>query len=349
MKPIRGVWIPDVDSNVLDSRSNIANALKLLADTGFNYLFPVVWNGGFTQYRSQIMRNVFGFEIEPKPIYKNRDPLAEIIEEANKLNLKVIPWFEYGFACSYRENGGHILAKKPDWAAKDINNQLLTKNGFEWLNPFNSEVRDFLLSLILEIANQYPIAGIQGDDRLPALPSEGGYDTLTKKLYLETCDRQPPSDRQNKQWLQWRADLLTNFLERIYREIKTIDEKLIISMAPSPYLFGFKEYLQDYPTWLKKGIVDIIHPQLYRRDVNSYKSLLKENLKYFNDRHLKQLYPGILIKIGNYHIKPEELWECIKYNRTCGIEGEILFFIEELKNNNCALAKFLQTQKYHNS
>ena len=32
--------------------------------------------------------------------YQGRDPLAELIIEANRVGLKVIPWFEYGFVCS---------------------------------------------------------------------------------------------------------------------------------------------------------------------------------------------------------------------------------------------------------
>jgi uncharacterized lipoprotein YddW (UPF0748 family) len=111
---IRGVWIPSTDCEVLTSKQGIAEAMNFIADTGFNTVFPVVWNRGFTAYPSQIMRENFGAEIDAR--YQGRDPLAELIVEAKRVGLKVIPWFEYGFVSSYNLNGGHLLAKKPEWA-----------------------------------------------------------------------------------------------------------------------------------------------------------------------------------------------------------------------------------------
>ena len=148
---MRGVWIPSTDCKVLTSKQRIAEAMDFLADTGFNTVFPVVWNRGFTAYPSQIMREQFGVEIDSR--YQYRDPLAELIIEANRVGLKVIPWFEYGFVCSYNLKGGHLLAKKPAWAARDRTVNLLKKNNFEWMNSLDPEVQDFLLGLMLEAAH----------------------------------------------------------------------------------------------------------------------------------------------------------------------------------------------------
>lgn len=122
---MRGVWIPSTDCKVLASKQRIAEAINFLADTGFNTVFPVVWNRGFTAYPSQIMREQFGVEIDSR--YAGRDPLGELVAEASRVGLKVIPWFEYGFVSSYNLNGGHLLAKKPEWAARDRPGNLLKK------------------------------------------------------------------------------------------------------------------------------------------------------------------------------------------------------------------------------
>jgi uncharacterized lipoprotein YddW (UPF0748 family) len=53
--------------------------------------------------------------------------LAELIHAAHSLGIKVIPWFEYGFASSYNLNGGPLLEKKPEWAARDRTGNLLNK------------------------------------------------------------------------------------------------------------------------------------------------------------------------------------------------------------------------------
>jgi uncharacterized lipoprotein YddW (UPF0748 family) len=320
--------------------------MQLLAEAGFNTVFPVVWNNGYTLYPSAVLNKNFGIEISPP--YTGRDILAEVIEAATPLKLEVIPWFEYGFAASFKGNGGHIIAKKPEWAGKDKNNQLLTKNDFVWMNSLDPEVQDFLLSLFLEVVKNYKIAGVQGDDRLPAMPSEGGYDNKTKVLYHNQFGEDPPLDFKNRPWLEWRANILNNFLARLYREVKKINPNLIVSMSPSPYPFGFNEYLQDVPTWINRQIVDLIHPQLYPQSLDAYKGLVDDVVDRFQQKNLSKISPGILIRSGNYQITPDTLWQSILHNRRSGIRGEVLFFFEGLNANNQDLAKFLKKQNYAN-
>ena len=345
---IRGVWLTTTASNVFDSPENIVEAMDFLAETGFNVVFPVVWNKAVTQFPSQVMLQNFGVEINPQ--YKGRDILAEVITAAHRVGLKVIPWFEYGFASSYNSNGGVLLKKKPQWAALDSKGNLLNKNGFEWLNSLDIEVQNFLSSLILEVVNNYDVDGIQGDDRLPALPSEGGYDKGTVERYQRKFGQNPPLNFKDKQWLQWRADILTDFLARLYKEVKAVNNNLLVSMAPNIHDWALKEYLQDSQTWLEKGLVDIIHPQIYRRDFNSYKSIIDRLAKQqFTDNKRVKLAPGILMKLGSYNISPDYLSQVIEYNRTLGIQGEVFFFYEGLRDNNHALAKVLKNNYYTRS
>ncbi|MEG4802778.1 family 10 glycosylhydrolase [Microcoleus sp. ARI1-B5] len=343
---IRGVWIPSTDCKVLTSKQRIASAMDFLAETGFNTVFPVVWNRGFTAYPSQIMREQFGAEIDAR--YQGRDPLAELIVEANRVDLKVIPWFEYGFVSSYNLNGGHLLAKKPEWAARDCSGNLLKKNKFEWMNSLDSEVQDFLLGLMLEVARNYPVNGVQGDDRI-ALPCEGGYDEKTVKRYLQECGREPPQNPKERHWLHWRADIITEFVARLHRELKAINPDLLLSMSPSPYEWGLVEYLQDSQAWVDRKLVDMLHPQFYRRDFNGYKQLVDRLI----DRQLtcEQLHcvsPGVLLanRGSHYSMNPELLLQVIAYNRQSGIPGEVLFFYEGLRDNGNALAEALKNGPY---
>ncbi|MEH2422004.1 MAG: family 10 glycosylhydrolase [Nostoc sp.] len=343
----RGIWLTTTDSKVLRSKQRIAEAMDLLAETGFNVVFPVVWNKAVTLYPSQTMRQTFGVEIDPLCV--SRDPLEEVVVEARRVGLKVIPWFEYGFASSYNLNGGVLLQKKPEWAAHDCNGNLLKKNGFEWLNALDPQVQEFLLNLVLEVVNNYGVDGVQGDDRFPALPCEGGYDQGTVTRYRQEFDRNPPQNPKDRQWLQWRADILTEFLARLYREVKAVNPNLLVAIAPNIYDWAFQEYLQDSPTWLKRGIVDMIQPQIYRRDFRSYRAIADKLVnQQLTDATLPKLAPGILIKLGSYCISPEYLVQAIEYNRQLGIQGEVFFFYEGLRENN-TLAKVLRNGPYAKS
>ncbi|GAB1545205.1 family 10 glycosylhydrolase [Scytonema sp. NUACC21] len=342
---IRGVWLTTTDSKVFHSQQNIAEAMEFLAETGFNVVFPVVWTKGTTTYPSQVMGQTFGKEINP--LFTGRDPLAEVVVEARRVGLKVIPWLEYGFASSYNLNGGLLLAKKPEWAAIDSNGKLLQKNGFEWLNAFDPEVQSFMLNLVLEIVKNYDVDGIQGDDRLPALPCEGGYDRNTVEQYYQQFGEKPPKNPKDGQWLRWRANLLTEFLARLYEEVKAVNTNLVVSIAPNIYDWAYKEYLQDSPSWMERGLLDTIHPQIYRRDFAAYRGIIDRLVsEQFTDVTLPKLAPGILMKVGSYLISPEYLLQAIEYNRTHSISGEVFFFYEGLRENNNALAKVLRLGPY---
>ncbi|HEY9602120.1 MAG TPA: family 10 glycosylhydrolase, partial [Allocoleopsis sp.] len=342
---IRGVWLTNVASNVFNSRQNIAEAMNFLAQTGFNVVFPVVWNNSTTLFPSRVMRDTFGVEIDPR--YAGRDPLAELIAEAKRVGLAVIPWFEYGFASSFGQNGGPLLAKKPQWAARDANGNLLQKNSFFWLNAFDAEVQEFMRGLVLEVAKNYDVAGIQGDDRMPALPSEGGYDPKTVERYVQQFNSNPPQNSKDAQWLQWRADLLTDFLTRLYRDVIAINPNLIVSVSPSVYPWSYQEYLQDTQVWVDQGQVDIIHPQAYYRDFDGYKQTIDRVVaQQFSSLQLPSLAPGVLIKVGSYRITPELLLQKIQYNRDRKIPGEVFFFYEGLREDNDALAKALRSGPY---
>ncbi|MEH1972633.1 MAG: family 10 glycosylhydrolase [Nostoc sp.] len=344
----RGIWLTTTDSKVFRSKERIAEAMDFLAETGFNVVFPVVWNKAVTLYPSQTMRQTFGVEIDP--MFVDRNPLEEVVTEARRVGLKVIPWFEYGFASSYNLNGGVLLQKKPEWAARDCNGNLLKKNGFEWLNALDTQVQEFLLNLVLEVVNNYDVDGIQGDDRFPALPCEGGYDEGTVSRYCQEFDRNPPQNPKDRRWLQWRADILTEFLARLYREVKGVNPNLLVAIAPNIHDWAFQEYLQDSPAWLKQGIVDMIQPQIYRRDFRSYCAIADKLVnQQFTDGTLPKLAPGILMKLGSYCISPEYLVQAIEYNRQLGIQGEVFFFYEGLRENNNTLAKVLRNGPYAKS
>ena len=342
---LRGVWLTNVDSDVLDSRENIEAAMAFLAEHNFNVVYPVVWNDAATMYPSTVMDTLIGTPIDPQ--YEGRDPLKELIEAARAEGLAVIPWFEFGFSSSYEADGGPILENYPDWAARDTSGTLVTKNGFDWMNGYRPAVQDFMMDLVREVVRNYDVDGIQGDDRLPANPVEGGYSDYTKELYRSEHDGQdPPDDPQAEAWKEWRAEKLSDFGQRLYDEVKAIDSSLVVSWAPSPYPFGYNEYLQDWPAWINRGFTDLVHPQVYRRSVSEYESFLatqRANEAGWEADKVLGFYPGVLMKVGDYRMTPEELRDVILTNRQRGIAGEVFFFYEGLRENDGALADVLKS------
>jgi uncharacterized lipoprotein YddW (UPF0748 family) len=323
---LRGVWVTNVASNVLDSRENIRTCVSRCKAAGINNIFVVVYNNARTQYPSTVMQNLIGIPIQEK--FAGRDPLKEMIEEAKAQGLKVHAWFEYGFSSSYSASGGPIIAAKPHWAARDINGALTVKNGFDWLNAFHPEVQQYIIDLFKEVVTRYDVDGVQGDDRLPALPSTAGYDDFTKAMYRsENGGAEPPGDFRNTSWINWRTNKLNQFMKRLRNEVKAIKPTVQVTASPSPFPWGKDEYLQDWPTWVDSGWVDAVMPQCYRYDITAYDNTLGQQKTYYRNTSVP-FYPGVLLRSGTYIATDAFLSQMISSNRRQGFKGEVFFFYE---------------------
>ncbi|MCQ0113068.1 glycoside hydrolase family 10 protein [Zhouia amylolytica] len=329
----KGVWLTNVRSEALDSREGIETAVSNCKAYGIVNIYVVVWNRGHTLYPSEVMQETFGVKVMPR--FAERDFLKELITVAHREGIKVHAWFEFGFSSSYKkEDGGHILRAKPLWRAIDHKGELVSKNGFQWMNAFDPEVQDFLLSLIVEVVNNYDIDGIQGDDRLPANPSTAGYDAYTISLYQkEHAGALPPSDYKDAAWIDWRARKLDLFAKKVYETVKAIDSNVLVTMAPSIFPWSKEEYLQNWPRWVKEGWVDAIIPQVYRYDIKSYEATLTANLEFISKKDREKFIPGVLLKVDDYIPSEDFLTQMIQTNRKYGILDEVFFYYEGFKDH----------------
>ncbi len=329
---MRGAWITTAASTALDSKDNIKTMVATCKTAGINNIFIVVYNNGRTIYPSTVMQGLIG--IKQLERYAGRDPLQECIDEGKLAGIKVHAWFEYGFSSSYSANGGLIVAAKPNWAARDLNGQLVVKNGFDWLNGIHPEVQQFMIDLFKEVVNNYAIDGVQGDDRLPAMPSTGGYDTYTTNLYkAENAGASPPGSATDAGWIKWRANKLNAFLKRLRNEVKAIKPSIQFTMSPSPYPFSINEYLQDWPTWVDSSWVDAIMPQCYRYTITDYDNVLTQQKYYYKNSNVP-FYPGVLVKSGSTIQSDGLMSQFIQSNRNNGFKGEVFFFYEGVKDKS---------------
>jgi uncharacterized lipoprotein YddW (UPF0748 family) len=343
----RAVWLTNVASTVLTTDQNIVEAMDYLASININVVFPVVYNKGYTLYPSAIMDSLFGVPVLPENSYMNRDYLERLTIEAHRNGIEVIPWFEFGFSSSYSQNGGHIVAEFPEWAAKNSSGNLVVKNGFDWLAGTNPEVQDYMLSLMLEVLDNYDVDGVQGDDRLPAMPVEGGYDEVTVNIYKSEHDgNSPPTNKFDTSWMKWRADKLTEYLARWRDSVKSRNENYIMSVSPTPYYWGYREYLQDSKAWAQQNLLDNIVPQLYQYDMSNYNYALNQTYTDVGQYDPEDFFAGVLMQVGSYVISESLLEDMLFANRNKLVRGESFFFYEGLRNNNNALGEYLKSSFY---
>jgi uncharacterized lipoprotein YddW (UPF0748 family) len=290
---IRGVWITNNDLNILKDRAKVQEAVTQLRELNFNTVYPVVWNAGYVMYPSQVAKDL---EIQPF-VFKGldgHDILADLIDKSHRQKLLVIPWFEFGFMAP---DTSELALNKPGWLTQKQDGSTISVTAageVSWLNPFHPEVQQFIIDLLVELTNKYDIDGIQFDDHT-SLPYEFGYDKYTVDLYTKETQKSPPNDYKNPEWVNWRANKITEFMVRLNNTVKQIKPKMIFSISPNYYDYAYKFQLQDWLNWARLNIVDELVMQVYRENLDSFTSKLSRP----EIEEVKQIIPtGIGIMAG---------------------------------------------------
>ncbi|MEM1251589.1 MAG: glycoside hydrolase family 10 protein [Cyanobacteria bacterium P01_H01_bin.21] len=340
---IRGVWLTNIDSEVLFSRANLEPGLQRLANLNFNTVYPTVWNWGYTLYPSDVARRTFGYQQGLYPDVDNtgernealeaaqgdRDMLLELIELAHPLGLRVIPWFEFGFMAP----ADSALARShPDWLTQKADGSLVKAEGIHnrvWLNPFHPEVQQFMLDMVSELVANYPIDGFQVDDHF-GLPAAYGYDPYTVSLYRrEHNDQAPPADIYDPEWTRWRADKITDVMRRTFEVVKARQPTAIVSVSPNPHEFAYKYFLQDWDTWVNRGYVEELIVQLYRSDLGRFVWEMNRVPAQSARRHIPTAV-GVLSGLRGRPVPMDWIQEQVEAIRDRSYAGVSFFFYESL-------------------
>jgi uncharacterized lipoprotein YddW (UPF0748 family) len=347
-REIRGVWITNVDSDVLFTRDRLATAIKDLRQLNFNTIYPVVWNWGYTTYPSKVAKRIVGSSFMPKKSagllinrklsktegLEGRDVLTEIVTQGHKQGIAVIPWFEFGFMLpGTTDPAGSDFAKlHPDWLTQKQDGGTLWKEGKDprvWLNPFKPEVKKFIIDLVVEVVRKYDVDGIQFDDHF-GLPSEFGYDKFTVDLYKrEHQGKLPPTDPKNEEWINWRADKITALMHDLFVAIKAVNPKAIVSISPNPQTFAKSFFLQDWAKWERQGLVEELLIQVYRDNLNTFIGELQKPEVRLASLHIP-VGIGILTGVKPKPVSMKQIQAQIAAVRKQGLAGVSFFFYETL-------------------
>lgn len=352
---IRGVWVPAPKfTNVLHTYNNVQKFVSDLNELNFNAIFLVSYAQNKTIYPSKVLQRYAGFDNVEKTNLLSQyvasydldkksptgDPIKDLIVLAHQKNIKVFFWYEYGFMGDTKPitKENPLLANNTDWLGITNNGRPAAYHDKDfYFNAYNPKVQDYLIKLITEGIKLYPeVDGIQGDDRLPAMPKNSGYDSYTVKKYKAAHRGQhPPQDFNDQNWVNWRIDLLNQFGKRLYQAAHKVKKDIYVSFAPNPYPWSKENLMQDWPTWVGNGICDLLAVQCYRYNAQAYRNTVTEAVGHVRKNNASQLFaPGIiLMEGGKIKMSAELLREQIKINRDLNINGEIFFYNEALKDS----------------
>ncbi len=227
---------------------------------------------------------------DPK-LVKDFDPLSDIIRKAKPLGIQVHAWIITTSAFNTSEpqfSKEHVMAtnganSRDSWFTARTGG--VTRAGRdEVLDMGHPAAADYVAKFYASIVENYDVDGVQFDRvRYPdtsdaqSRPIWGYNKTALKRFQLETNRTDVPV-ATDEQWSQWRRDQITNLVRRVYLETKLRKPQLWVGAATITYNTAprtleqfmktrtYSEVLQDWPSWMREGIVDLNLPMSYKRE-----------------------------------------------------------------------------------
>ncbi len=285
----RAFWV--VRGGDLHSEEAIDRVLAVHKNMNFQAAFVQV-NGRFeAYYKSSIVP-------QAPNIPEGFDPLAYFVERAHQEGIEVHAWIN-AFTASpfgtFSTDLKHVIHAHPEWVTHDRTGQSIRDYDAGhavvdvipavFLEPGLPEVQTFVAAMVREVAENYAVDGIHLDYIRYPSPDYGyhpdnrrrfeaayGVDPLDLAQNASSLAERLGLDELNKltaAWDQFRVDNVTNVMRHIYWDVKRVNPDIWVSAAVVAELendFAIRRRFQDWPGWIREGVVDAVVPMAYSPD-----------------------------------------------------------------------------------
>ena len=316
-----------------------ANAVILQVRPAADALYPSA-----LEPWSEVLSGTQG--VAPEPLW---DPLAFAIAEAHARGMELHAWFN-----PYRARpassvspaaASHVSRRRPE-LVKAYGRQL-------WLDPGEEDVAAHSLAVILDVVKRYDVDGIHLDDYFYPYPEKDAAGNVVEfpdepsfATYVASGGALGRED-----WRRWNVN---RFVKRLHDEVKAVKTGVRVGISPfgiwrpgrPAQVRGFDAYEEisaDARTWLQRGWVDYLAPQLYwpiEQKEQSFPALLA----WWAGQNTKGtfLWPGLAVSRVGEEGKgwpAGEIAEQIRRTRAQpGVTGHILFSARALLDNRAGIS-----------
>ena len=334
-EPALGVWLTTVDSAVMHDPAEAQRALAFLRHNGFRRAALPLYTAGVVTWRPAPARNRLAIPTDPLlPPTTTAGPTASLLAALGRAGLERVGWFEFGLMAPA---GAPWLVGRDDLLLRDASGSSLWQEspGLNrvWLNPILPEVQQLLEDLVVDACTQLPLEAIQFDDHL-GYPVRFGYDPATLAAWRATdAGRRNPSPAPGEPaWIAWRAEQVTALLERLRAAMNSACPAVRMSVSPNPQEFSYSNYLADWSSWVRRGLVDEVVVQIYRDNL----AALGRELSHPSLAAAAQLVPvriGLLAGLKSQPKDPGQLRRELELVQGRGYRGIDLFFYETARGH----------------
>jgi len=328
----RSVWMRPKETNLAQVQQNIAK-LKAL---NINSLYLETWWNGHTIYPTEHPL------AEQNPIYQGFDVLQAYIDEGKKAGIEIHAWVE-NFFIGMGNQIGKVRTVHPEWSmisrlGHDYQYVPIYSSNYYFINPALPEVRDFVSEIYEELLRKYDVDGLQLDYiRYPDagdFTNDYGYDSYTRNLFMEQYGADPiglyPGSELWEEWVNFRKNIINEFVYRISDEARAIKPNIRISAAVWPnYVDGPILMSQEPRDWLEKNYIDQLFPMSYNPTVALTAEDARESVELSDGKAF------VVIGVGAFEAgrTSEVMIGQIDASMDEGVSGSALFEFEGIFNN----------------
>ena len=342
----RALWIV---RHAITTPGRVDQVVDIASQMNINTLLVQVRGRGDAYYRSTLAPRAEDLG-GASPDF---DPLQRIIERAHAQGLEVQAWINVFLVWSAGElpqSPLHIVNAHPDWISVRANGERLVEmvpEEFEgqriegmYLAPGNPEVRRHLRDVVREIVTHYNVDGIHLDYVRYPEPTVG-YDAATRTAFQREFGVDPIQIDQpdstflaviggdripdlRDRWTQWKKDQITALVRDIRNDLDVYKRGLKLTAAViADQNAALNRYEQDWPSWLREGILDAAIPMAYGTSTPVVTRQIAAALAIPTQHHV---YAGIAL----YNEGARDAVEKIRRARMLGVDGIALFSYDSL-------------------
>lgn len=268
----RGAWIATVIN--LDwpaqgassdyQKAQLRNIMTRLKDAGINAVFFQVRSEADAMYESGLEPWSFWLTGRqgraPNPFY---DPLRFAIEEAHKHGMELHAWFNPYRAergSGYSNASSHVTITHPEW--------IYRAGPLSLLDPGQAAVRDYITTIVMDVAERYDIDGVHFDDYFYPYPPN--------QIRSQDYDTFQQESRGFTSLGDWRRDNVNLLMAQISDSLRAYWPEIKFGISPfgiwkngvPPGIQGLDAYNVIYAdplAWIEAETIDYLVPQLYWR------------------------------------------------------------------------------------
>lgn len=302
----KAVWShPYVD--YMAGKKSVRPMVERLAGAGFELIIPCLKVHGPVHYQSKVARVA--------EWCREWDPLAVLAEEAKRAGVKVHAWL-----CVFPEGEGSALVeKRPNLSAQDPEGKPV-----EWACPRAAEVQDYEFSLYEELLG-YDVAGVHLD-YIRYGNAKSCFCRRCREGFSEAFGIDPSRldwrDALWGDWLTFRAEPVTRFVERLRKAARARKKELSAAVFPD-YPGCLVSVGQDWADWVERGLLDLVLPMNYTSSTEVARRRTQAHVAFVNRK--APLWEGLGRNSHAAYIPTQNLMAQAEAVVAAGAEGICLF------------------------